>query len=124
MTTTRIRHGFVAVRPYLYGALDVAEFVEHVLAPWISSAAFGPKAFHIESDGRLGRRPRSERPAARVEDDRVRLRVRGRCGWRLPRAMEIGARSVAEPEDKPYKERSAGVQDSFGNTWRMSTCKP
>lgn len=38
MTTTRIRHGFGAVRPYLYGALDVAEFVEHVLAPWNSSA--------------------------------------------------------------------------------------
>ena len=32
------------------------------------------------------------------------------------RALECGATSLAEPEDKPYDERSAGVQDTFGNT--------
>src|SRR5688572_26527058 len=37
------------------------------------------------------------------------------------RALERGAISVAGPEDKPYQERQAGVRDSFGNTWWIST---
>jgi PhnB protein len=37
------------------------------------------------------------------------------------RAVEAGAQSLAEPEDKPYDERSAGVKDSFGNTWWIAT---
>jgi PhnB protein len=37
------------------------------------------------------------------------------------RALDAGALSVAAPEDKPYQERSAGVRDSFGNTWWIST---
>lgn len=37
------------------------------------------------------------------------------------RALELGATSIAEVEDKPYQERSAGVKDTFGNTWYLST---
>jgi PhnB protein len=37
------------------------------------------------------------------------------------RALEAGGVSVAPPADKPYQERSAGVKDSFGNTWWIST---
>jgi PhnB protein len=29
--------------------------------------------------------------------------------------------SIAAPEDKPYQERQAGVRDSFGNVWWIST---
>jgi PhnB protein len=39
------------------------------------------------------------------------------------RALECGATSLAEPEDKPYDERVAGVKDTFGNTWWISTFK-
>ncbi|WP_437968435.1 hypothetical protein WMF04_03710 [Sorangium sp. So ce260] len=31
--------------------------------------------------------------------------------------------TVAAPEDKPYDERAAGVKDSFGNIWWISTYK-
>ena len=37
------------------------------------------------------------------------------------RALQAGASILAEPADKPYQERSAGVKDSFGNTWWIST---
>jgi PhnB protein len=37
------------------------------------------------------------------------------------RALKQGAISLSVPEDKPYQERSAGVRDSFGNVWWMST---
>jgi len=39
------------------------------------------------------------------------------------RALEKGATSVAAPQDKPYSERQAGVKDSFGNVWWISTYK-
>jgi len=37
------------------------------------------------------------------------------------RAMGLGARSLAVPEDKPYHERQAGFVDAGGNTWWVST---
>jgi PhnB protein len=39
------------------------------------------------------------------------------------RALQAGDSSIAEPEDEPYSERSAGVKDSFGNIWWISTFK-
>jgi len=36
-------------------------------------------------------------------------------------ALKCGAKSVAAPEDRPYGERTAGVKDSSGNTWWIST---
>jgi PhnB protein len=37
------------------------------------------------------------------------------------RAVNAGAESLSAPEGKPYDERSAGVKDSFGNTWWIAT---
>jgi PhnB protein len=37
------------------------------------------------------------------------------------RALEAGAISLTEPEDQPYGDRSAGVNDLFGNVWYIAT---
>ncbi|MFC3768397.1 VOC family protein [Paenibacillus sp. GCM10012303] len=37
------------------------------------------------------------------------------------RALDAGARSLYEPADMPYGERSAGVEDAFGNYWYIAT---
>ena len=37
------------------------------------------------------------------------------------KALEAGATSVKEPKDQFYGDRSAGVQDSFGNFWGIAT---
>ena len=37
------------------------------------------------------------------------------------RALEAGARSISEPADQPYGDRTAGVQDAFGNQWYLAT---
>ena len=39
------------------------------------------------------------------------------------RALEAGAESLYEPEDKPYGERNAGVKDPTGNLWFIATPK-
>ena len=37
------------------------------------------------------------------------------------RALKAGGTSLGEPMDRPYGERSAGVQDSTGNYWYIAT---
>jgi uncharacterized glyoxalase superfamily protein PhnB len=37
------------------------------------------------------------------------------------RAIAAGGTSISEPEDKPYGERSGGVQDPAGNSWYIAT---
>jgi PhnB protein len=37
------------------------------------------------------------------------------------RAVKAGAVLISEPADQPYGDRTAGVSDSFGNTWYMAT---
>jgi PhnB protein len=37
------------------------------------------------------------------------------------RALAAGGKSLREPADQPYGDRSAGVADAFGNQWWLST---
>jgi PhnB protein len=37
------------------------------------------------------------------------------------RALNAGATSISPPTDQSYGDRSAGVKDSFGNTWYIAT---
>lgn len=37
------------------------------------------------------------------------------------RALDAGAKSVYEPADMPYGERSGGVEDPYGNHWYIAT---
>jgi PhnB protein len=37
------------------------------------------------------------------------------------RALQAGAKSIREPSDQPYGDRSGGVEDAFGNRWWIST---
>lgn len=37
------------------------------------------------------------------------------------RAVEAGATSLYEPDDKPYGDREAGVKDPAGNLWFIAT---
>ena len=36
-------------------------------------------------------------------------------------ALPLGARSIREPADQFYGDRSAGVEDAFGNYWWIAT---
>lgn len=118
-----VRHGFGSARAYLHGPLDLWDLVRDAFgAVEVEHHEFGPKSVHIE---------------ARIGDSIVVLETgdpphpTGRPGSvyvyvpdvdaAFQRALELGAESVEEPENKPYNERAAGVRDSFGNTWWLST---
>ena len=122
--TKHIRHGVGSVRPYLYGRLDMLELVKRAFGAVELDRAEVGKGFHVE---------------AKIGDSMVVLEV---CDPPHPggtpasiyvyvddvdaaygRAIAAGATSVSEPSDKPYQERSAGIKDSYGNTWYIATCK-
>src|ERR1700736_2100629 len=37
------------------------------------------------------------------------------------RALQAGATSIGQPEDRPYGDRSGGVKDAAGNNWYIAT---
>jgi uncharacterized glyoxalase superfamily protein PhnB len=43
------------------------------------------------------------------------------CDAVYQRALAAGAKSIQEPADHPYGDRSGGVTDPFGNTWYIAT---
>jgi len=118
-----IRHGIGSVRPYLYGDLKVPELVKHAFgAQELERLPVGDHGFHIEA--RIGDsmivieagdppHPGGMRASIYVYVEEVDAAYR--------RALAAGASSIAEPADKPYQERAAGVKDSYGNTWWLAT---
>jgi PhnB protein len=118
-----VRHGFGSARAYVHGHLALWEFVKHAFgAVEIERHEFGPKSFHIEArigDSVIvletGDPPHPEGTPGSLYIYVPDVDDAYRC------ALEQGATSIAPPEDKPYKERAAGVRDSFGNTWWIST---
>ncbi|MCY4095590.1 MAG: VOC family protein [Gammaproteobacteria bacterium] len=124
MSAHHVRHGFGTVRPYIYGPYELPEFLTKV---------FG--AEEIE------RHEQSERRAAHVELKLGDSVLVVEAGAQLPgheltkasiyvyvedvdgvyqTAVEAGAESIAEPEDKVYGERGCGFK-AFENTWWVST---
>ena len=118
-----IRHGFGTVRPYIYGGLDLPDFAQRVFgAVELERHQFSERSFHYE--GRIGDSvvviEAGDLPA-HVSGTKASIYVYvDDVDETYARALNLGATSVAEPEDKPYQERSAGFKDTSGNTWWIS----
>lgn len=117
-----MRHGRGTVRPYLYGNLDLLDFVKNVFgAEELERAPTGENRVHVEvqiGDSvvvlEIGKDfPKATQASTYVYVPDVDTAYR--------RAMEAGAVSLNEPEDKPYHERGAGVRDTSGNVWWIAT---
>lgn len=120
-----IRHGFGAMRPYLYGHLDLPEFVKLAFGAVELERVGDDKGFHVESrigDSVVVMETGEFPPTATPTPASIYVYVED-VDAVYKRALECGAAPLAEPEDKPYEERSAGVRDTFGNIWWISTFK-
>lgn len=112
---THIRNGMGTVRPYVYGPPSLLDFVQETFGAEVVERAGGEVELRIgDSMLALSLGDHGEGSASihvYVEDaDAV-----------YERALRAGATSIAEPTDKPYQERMAGVRDAAGNTWWIST---
>jgi PhnB protein len=118
-----IRHGLGAVRPYLYGHLDLPEFVKQVFGAVEVERIQDEKGSHVEArigDSMLVMETGEFPPDVTPTRASVYVYVED-VDKAYERALALGAKSVSAPEDKPYEERGAGVQDSFGNIWWIAT---
>ncbi len=115
-------HGSGTVRPYLYGNTSVRELIKTAFGATEIECVPNKSGFHIEAaigDSMLVLEVVDPAPA-RATIGSVYVYVPDVDGA-YARALAAGATSLDEPSDKPYDERSAGVQDSFGNTWWIAT---
>ena len=115
------------MRPYLYGGLDLPDFVQQVFgAVELARHEFSEHSFHYEARvgdsvivieaGALPPHVKGTRASIYVYVEDV--------DETYARALKLRATSVAAPEDKPYAERSAGFTDASGNTWWISRYQP
>ena len=121
-TKTYIRQGMGAVRAYLYGNADLPEFVRQVFGgKEVERADYDDQSAHVEmkiADSVLV----IEAGVTHETATRASVYVYvPDVDAAYQRALQLGATSVAEPADKPYGDRNAGVRDSFGNTWWIGT---
>ena len=116
-----IRHGFGTVRAYIYGPLDLLDFVTQVFdAEELERGDTG--GIHVDvkiGDSVMDLELGSELPALATRSS-VYIYVPD-VDATYQRALQAGAESLAEPEDKPYQDRGAGVKDRFGNIWWIGT---
>src|SRR5215475_11157306 len=112
---SHVHKGFGVVRPYLHGPADLPAFLQKTFnAVELERNEDGPTLLQI-GDSLLwieaGDLPPHVSPwvgsiYVYVEDvDTV-----------YGRAIQLGAKSISPPEDKPYNERQAGFVDAGGNT--------
>jgi PhnB protein len=105
------------------GNLDLIKFVQDVFgAVELERSEFGPRSFHVEAaiGDSVVVLEVSDPPHANAAPASVYVYVPD-VDAAYGRALEAGAEEIAPPKDKPYDERSAGVKDSFGNTWWIAT---
>lgn len=121
-TNPHIRHGFGSVRAYLYGPVDLLEFVSQVFEAQELERADTGGGIHAEVQ--IG----DSVVILELGDVPSEFVTRGSVYIYVPdvdatyhRALQMGATSLDAPADKPYQDRNAGVKDSFGNIWWIGT---
>ncbi len=126
MAVKPIPDGYHSVTPYLTvnGAAKLIEFMKDVLG--------AEEAFRMESPAGIGH------AEMRIGDSMVMLAdaAGSATGKEYPamlhvyvedvdatyrRALAAGCKSTREPADQFYGDRSAGVEDAFGNQWWFAT---
>ncbi len=120
-----IRHSKGSVRPYIYGKLDLPDFVREVFgAKELERHTFPNGGHHSEAevgDSMLVIEAAESFPAASgVTKNSIYVYVADVDGA-YKRALAMGTTSVGPPEDKPFQERAGSVKDGFGNIWYIST---
>jgi PhnB protein len=119
-----VHHGKGTVRPYVYGRLDLPDFVKKVFAAVELERNKLPSGFHVQAQ--IG----DSVMVLSAMDPPYEEATRGSIYVYVPnvdatyqRALAAGATSISPPTDKPWKGRAAGVRDSFGNVWYLETYK-
>jgi PhnB protein len=117
-----VRNRIGAVRPFIYGRLDLLDFVKRTFGAVELERNPLAHGFHVQA--RIGDSvvvlSALEPPFAEATRASVYVYVDD-VDATYRRALAAGASSLGEPSDRPFQERTASVRDSFGNVWYLAT---
>jgi PhnB protein len=125
MAVKPIPEGYQTVTPYLVnrGAEQVIKFAENAFGARERSRLPGPKGTIGHAEIEIG----GSIIMVADEDERnnampamIHLYMED-VDSVYQRALDAGATSIQEPKNQFYGDRNAGVQDSAGNKWYIST---
>ena len=120
-STTHIRNGLGAVRPYVYGPPSLVPFLETTFgAEVVERSADGGEVELRIGDSAVALALGDEFPEGVATRASIYVYVED-ADATYEQALRNGATPIAAPEDKPYGERAGGVRDSFGNVWFIAT---
>jgi PhnB protein len=120
-STTHIRNGLGAVRPYVFGPPSLVPFLEATFSAEVVERS--PDGGEVElriGDSAIARALGVEFPEGVATRASIYVYVED-ADAAYEQALRNGATPVSAPEDKPYGERAGGVRDSFGNVWYIAT---
>ncbi len=106
------RHQRGAVRPYIFGPPSLLDFITSALGATIVEKLDGPSGSHVEAqigDSMLVMELGDFATSDRITRASVYVYVPD-VDAAYQAGLKAGAISVAEPEDKPYEERGAGLR--------------
>jgi PhnB protein len=120
-----IQEGFTAVTPYLYAKIDLVNFLKQAFDAQIvhdpqpdASGNFHAEAKIGDAHVLFGNGYFSD-PAM---SSAIYLYVPDTDAT-YKRALSLGAKSVREPKNETWGDRTAGIKDTSGNTWWLATHK-
>ena len=121
---THIRHQIGTVRPYVYGPLNLPEFLRQVFnAVELERFEFSSESAHVEmqiGDSVVVVEAGELTPDVRPWNGAIYVYVEN-VDLVYARAIELGAKALTPVEDKPYQERQGSFIDGGGNTWWVAT---
>jgi uncharacterized glyoxalase superfamily protein PhnB len=130
---------FHTVTPYIYGRLDLIEFLEQVFNAEVRFPGTGNEdGYHAEIKigdsivmlGIAKSIPREFGPIAEWNKTPTSAPPPATLYLYMPdvdasykRALGLGAGSLGAPADMPWGDRVAGIGDPYGNKWWIATFK-
>jgi PhnB protein len=120
-STTHIRNGLGAVRPYVFGPPSLVPFLEATFSAEVVERS--PDGGEVElriGDSAIALALGVEFPEGVATRASIYVYVED-ADAAYEQALRNGATPASAPEDKPYGERAGGVRDSFGNVWYIAT---
>lgn len=117
-----IRNGRGAVRPFIFGRLDLIDFVMSVFdAVEVERNAIGSGLhMQVQIGDAVVVLSAMDPPYAGATRASTYVYVED-VDAVYARAIAAGASSLATPEQRPFQERTASVKDGFGNIWYLAS---
>lgn len=124
-TTQPVPEGYHSVTPYIIvpGVARLIDFVKQVFGASEKERFTRPDGTVAHAEVKIGDSPvMLGEPHGSMNAMPATLYVYvGDTDATYHSAMKAGARSLREPRDEIYGDRTAGVEDQFGNHWWLGT---